>query len=96
MDEIFQAGTRLNRKLFHEVSWQSTGKLQVPVYMQNSGCLHANTRYVEQDINALIPVHMVPLPSTQYPRVDSIAFVVFVLSSPATWGPPPLEQLFDI
>ncbi len=36
----------------------------------------------KQDINALIPVHMVPLPPIQYPRMDSIAFDVFV--------PPPL------
>ncbi len=34
----------------------------------------------EQDIlNALIPVHMVPLPSIQFSRVDSIAFDIFVL-----------------
>ncbi len=25
-----------------------TGKLQVPVYMQNSGCLHAKTHRVEK------------------------------------------------
>ncbi len=31
--------------------------------------------FFKQDINALIAVHhMIPLPSIQYPRVDSIAF----------------------
>ncbi len=36
----------------------------------------------KQVINALIPVHMVALPSMQYPKVDSIAIDVFVIHPP--------------
>ncbi len=45
--------------------------------------------FKRQDISALIPVHMVPLPSIQYPRVDSIAFdVLCFVPPPTTWGLP--------